>query len=696
MRVWLRSPTLLKYFVGQHIINGLSVAASVALVSLLSSSLLGFAAGQPATLGAIGASISDFPGPWRVKGRTLLIGFTLALFSTSAVLIAGQSFVGEIVAIGAIAFASGLVTGLGRWALALSMQMLVPMVFMLGLPPLDAEGLVKAELLFAAGGSLYIGLSMALTGLVERSDRRMMASECFRELGAYLRAIAKFTEPNIDLAAVYGAGMRQQAALSEQLQAARALLLTKPRKTPERVRLAATIGILLDVFDALVATVSEMPDLRKMPAAATLLRRIGVVMRAAALDLQHLSLDVLQHSRPSLPPDHSLAFDAMRREADKLLAQAELSQEDKAVVAATLRRLGVAREEVLRLEAALTDDAAAEEAIGEIDLSAFEPKRSFDPRQLGPHLQLGSPVLRYATRLALAMMSGGLVAHGLGYRGHGNWVLLSIAVILRASYGLTLQRRNDRLVGTLIGCVTAAGAVAYLPPAGLVLLQAFSLALTHSFVRLNYRLASIGASMVALISLHLVSPAGQEPVVVRLADTIVGAAIANLFSYLWPSWELAEAPRLAKALLRRAARFALIALDAGASDQDYRMARKELIEALAALSDSAARMGGEPQSTRRGLEEMAQMLIAASAFVARVSAARLDRPAFSNDENASYNSKLELDRQSVAAILGASGPSRGGPNGSASRLVAAAYALAESADLYEQAATADPASEVTL
>ena len=84
-RNWLRSPVLLKYFVGQHIVNGVSVAAAVMLVSVAASSILGFGLGQPATLGAIGASISDFPGPWRVKARTLLVGFSLSLVSTIAV-----------------------------------------------------------------------------------------------------------------------------------------------------------------------------------------------------------------------------------------------------------------------------------------------------------------------------------------------------------------------------------------------------------------------------------------------------------------------------------------------------------------------------------------------------------------------------------------------------------------------------------
>ena len=299
MRHWLRSPQLLKLFVGQHIVNGVSVAAGVAAVSAVAIAILGFAGGQLATLGAIGASIADFPAPWRVKARTMLTGFILALVATTGIQLLDWSIAGEIVAIGVISFAAGLVTGFGRWALSLSMQMLVPMVFMLGLPPMDLADAMRAEAVFALGGFGYIGIALALTGLVAVSDRRLMASECFRELAAYLWAIARFSEPETDIAEIYGAGIRQQAALSEQLQAARGLLLTDPLASPERMRLAAMIGVLLDVLDALVAVQSDMPRLRAAPIAQMMLTHMGGLYRAGALDIQHLSLDLLAHKKPA-------------------------------------------------------------------------------------------------------------------------------------------------------------------------------------------------------------------------------------------------------------------------------------------------------------------------------------------------------------------------------------------------------------
>ena len=92
---------------------------------------------------------------------------------------------------------------------------------------------------------------------------------------------------------------------------------------------------------------------------------------------------------------------------------------------------------------------------------------------------------------------------------------------------------------------------------------------------------------------------GKDSIIlVRLADTLIGAAIAHLFNYLWPRWESSEAPQLASRLQAQLSAFAAAALRTDVSDHDYRLARKNVIEAIAALSDSAGRMSTEPMAAR--------------------------------------------------------------------------------------------------
>ena len=71
------------------------------------------------------------------------VGFGLALVATGLALVAERWLAVEIATIGLIAFASGLVSGFGRWALATSMQILIATVLALGLPPMGFAGVAR-------------------------------------------------------------------------------------------------------------------------------------------------------------------------------------------------------------------------------------------------------------------------------------------------------------------------------------------------------------------------------------------------------------------------------------------------------------------------------------------------------------------------------------------------------------------------
>jgi uncharacterized membrane protein YccC len=679
---WPRPQNLTRLFVGQHIINGASVGLGVVAVALVASTIFGFAAGQPATLGAISASISDLPAPWREKGRTLAFGFALAMLSTVAIQIALPWPAAALLMIGVISFVGGLVTGLGRWAVAVGMQAVIPMVFILGFPRETYPAAVHTEMLLLGGGVAYIAIALLATVFTDPSARRMVASETIREFSIYLRAVASIFDPDQDLAAAYGATIRQQSALSDQLQSARALLLERPGTTGERMRLSASIGILLDALDALIAAQCDVELIRTTPEAAAVLARIGDALRVGSLDLRHLSLELLATGHPTLPPDHQLAIDALKREAGRVEA-ASIDPKARAALDAATWRLVLSLSHVRRLEQSISNDATALAAIGDVDLVAFIPKRNYAPSALAQHFSLESPVLRFATRLSLAMMAGAMVAQSLGDDRHGNWVLLTIAVVMRAGYGLTRQRRDDRVIGTLIGCVLAAGSVAYLPVAALVGVQGLAVAVTHSFARLNYRISSTGASVMALVTLHLVQPWVSAPILVRLADTLVGAAIAHLFNYFWPRWEFFEAPQLARRLQAQLAAFAAAALGSDVSEHDYRLARKNVIEAMAALSDSAGRMAIEPMTARKGLDEMAELLIRAYSLVAQLSAARLATQTGVPLPDIAISNWLQarLDGESDPVAVLTEPPA--GP------LAAAALAVTTAARKYERAAKSD-------
>jgi uncharacterized membrane protein YccC len=88
------------------------------------------------------------------------------------------------------------------------------------------------------------------------------------------------------------------------------------------------------------------------------------------------------------------------------------------------------------------------------DLTPFLTQQRYSIGILLANLRWTSPTFRYALRVAMAI-SVGLVSAGCP-TSHGYWTALTIAVILKPSFSMTRQRRADRLIGTLIGCLLTA------------------------------------------------------------------------------------------------------------------------------------------------------------------------------------------------------------------------------------------------
>ncbi|MES1161477.1 MAG: FUSC family protein, partial [Rhizobacter sp.] len=217
-----------------------------------------------------------------------------------------------------------------------------------------------------------------------------------------------------------------------------------------------------------------------------------------------------------------------------------------------------------------------------------------------------SPVLRYALRVAIALLVGYNVGLHLPWAAHPQWILLTIAVVMRTNIAQTLERRNARLIGTLIGCVLVTALLSLKPSVPVqFLILALGAGIAHGFAQVRYLVAATAATVLALIQGHLLHPAGEFALFERLADTLIGTALAWAFSYVLPAWERRQLPALLKRLRTAQLQHAKVALgSAGLStaNADWRLARREVHESLAAIALAAQRAQSEPLAVQPPLD----------------------------------------------------------------------------------------------
>jgi uncharacterized membrane protein YccC len=262
------------------------------------------------------------------------------------------------------------------------------------------------------------------------------------------------------------------------------------------------------------------------------------------------------------------------------------------------------------------------------DMTPFLTQQKYQLGVLISNLRWQSPVFRFALRVAMAIAVGLLVAEHLPYASHGYWIVLTIAIILKPSFSQTKQRRGDRLLGTLIGCVATALILHFIhEPIALLGFLFLATVAAPAFIYVKYRYTAIAASMQILLQINLLIPSSGHVIGERLIDTIIGATIATAFSFVLPSWEYRALPQLVRRVLLSNQRYLEAASDMlqGKTPDDfiYRVCRKRFLDSIAALVSTLVRMLDEPASKHRATEELNQFVVQNYLVMAHVAAVRL-------------------------------------------------------------------------
>ena len=413
--------------------------------------------------------------------------------------------------------------------------------------------------------------------------------------------------------------LQRQAALANQLQATRDVVLESPR-TPSRQRLAGMLMVVLEMRDHLVTGELDLDRVRGVGSQVPALDEVATVYRDMARDVERLADALLLMRQPAPAFDHAERLAALRLVTPApntpTTPDAETTSLD-ALLRGVAARLGYQNDAVRQLVALARGEAAPDLAVVRNSWQLFVSPTDWS---LQPFLAIwhwNQPALRHAVRAALALGTGYVIATLLPWGSHDYWVLLTIVVVLRGSLAQTLERRDARVAGTVLGSLLAVGLLSLRPSAAVLLLTVTTTqGIAHGFALRRYLVTAVAASVLGLVQSQLMLGGSSLTFAMleRVGDTLLGAAIAWAFCYVLPSWErgqLAGLVRRVRTALARHARLSLGLASLQAIDNQpelaWRLARREAYDALSALVQATERALVEPRAVRPPLELLEQL-----------------------------------------------------------------------------------------
>ncbi|QFZ84345.1 MULTISPECIES: FUSC family membrane protein [Variovorax] len=629
----------LRIALSHYVASGLTVALGLLVISGGVHLWLGTLAASAAATGVIVTAPPDLPGPRRGKFLQMLPAPLIGLPLFFAV----QMLHGAPIRLGLLlvpaTFMAFVAMAWGKRGIPIAIAVMFSMIFSMATPaPAGLSDAIARTTEFGLGAGLYVVWATLANLLLNGRYRTQSIADVLFSLAALMRTEASQFTPQDETrdirdtpASLLGQLLREQAALADQLQATRDIVLESPR-TPRRQRMAGMLVIVLEMRDQLLASELDLDALRAHPSHAQALVEMRRILEELADETTGLADALLMRRHPAAVADRRPRLAAIHVTADDEDTHGQMGPSAAMLARGLASRIGHINDEVLRLAAMARGDVEPNLAVVRANWQLFVSPTDWSLRPFLALWRWDAPPLRHAIRAALAIAAGYGIAVSMPWGSHDYWILLTIVVVLRGSLSQTLERRNSRVAGTLLGCVLAVGLLSAHPSALMLLVSVtIAQAIAHSFAVRRYLVTAVAATVLGLLQAHMLNT-GTAPIFAlfeRIADTLIGAALAWGFCYVLPSWERTQIPALVARVLTAQARHARLALGLGqlqaiqsSPELEWRLARREAYDSLSALVQATQRSLSEPRAVQPPLEPLEHLQAHSYQLLAQLSAVK--------------------------------------------------------------------------
>ncbi len=616
----------LRTFIYSHYFYlGLRVAIGLVGLALLVQEISDSATAMTVCIGALCTTLMDMPSPLRHKFNEMLASVLLCSAVTLLISLCGPVQWLLMTVLVLVSFLASMMVVYGKKSMPLQLAALFIMTMSMEHQMTWRQSFHHAGL-FMLGGLIYLAYAMAIAWVLRHRIKQQVLAEALFELAAYIDIKADFYDTRFNLTEQFNKLVRHQSILADRQQASRDLILRSHKNSKDAIVVQVHV-CMLDLYELILSTHTDYALLRQHLADSDVLKSLHDLAYKAARDIEAVAYAVTRKRASYAQISYDKEWADIEAEIARLHAQGDAAQEALATLRAQRNKIRAILKMIAELHLATQKVSADVPFWSGADMAPFLSQQKYELKTLLANLRLDSPVFRFALRVSMAISVGLLIGHWLPYAAHSYWIVLTIVIILRPTFSMTRQRRADRIIGTLIGCVVTAIVIRFVH-SNIVLMAILFLSIvaTPTFIYLRYRYTAIAVSLMILLQMHLVAPSNPNLVSERLIDTLIGAAVASVFSFVLANWEYQSLPRLVRQVLNVNLSYmqASFALLQGKCFDDfaYRIERKRLMDSLAALSSALVRMLDEPASKQRAVEDINLFIVQNYLLVAHVAALR--------------------------------------------------------------------------
>lgn len=595
------SKQLKQFLYSQYFSDGFRITLGILLPSIICYHFNHIEIGITLSLGALGTSIPDNPGPPDHRRNAMLITIGLSFIMAIATGLLAPYPAALAILIGVSCFLLSMLNVFGARAAAVGVSVLVVMVLGIDTHLTWRETFLYASFILA-GGVWYFLLSIISQGLLPYRAAEQTLGECIFEVASFMRIKAAFYGEQTDIDETYKKILNQQVVVNQQQQNVRDILF-RTRKllrdtSPNGRKLVLTFVDLVDLYEQINATHHKYERIREQFAASGILSHFHNMIIQLATELENIGAGLHNHQPITLRYDFLPRLTLLKNKVD----EAEKNGENVLALKRILINLRNIAYRLNRMYEYQQKAKALPEARSR-DLTRFVDRQMIDWSLFRANLSLSSNHFRHAARVAIVCVVAFLFTLIVSEGPHSYWILLTILVILKPGYSLTKQRNIERIIGTVIGGIIGLAVLTFFPSdtTRFGFLVLFML-LTFSFIRIKYVVSVLFMTPYILIVFSFTTNYNDATVAwERIIDTLIGAGAAILGSYfVFPSWESYQLKTAVVDMLKSNVQYLTKIVERNASNHEsqsaYRLARKASYVYSANLTTAFQRMLSEPKS----------------------------------------------------------------------------------------------------